>query len=102
MPHKCPVCDGTGLVSRPPHIAGDVESWADSSSGPYQCKGCNGSGIVWENPAETLARSVPPSGDDKFWIGDPPDQCGSEATSTQADPYQELRTTILNANSEGR
>lgn len=47
-PFKCPACDGTGKVSRPPHIAGDQETWSDSSCGPYQCNACNGSGIVWD------------------------------------------------------
>lgn len=46
-PHKCPVCDGTGLVSRPPHIAGDVDQWTDSGGGPYSCKPCGGAGILW-------------------------------------------------------
>ena len=46
-PHKCPVCDGTGLVSRPPHIAGDVEIWTDSQTGPYVCPACNGMCIVY-------------------------------------------------------
>ena len=47
IPFKCPVCDGTGLVSRPPHIAGDVTSWTDNSTDPHPCKACNGTGIVW-------------------------------------------------------
>lgn len=46
-PYKCPVCEGTGIVSRPPHVAGDVKYWADSSSGPYPCRTCQGTGIVW-------------------------------------------------------
>jgi len=43
---KCPVCDGTGLVSRPPWIAGDQLTWSDTSSGPYPCKRCNGVGTL--------------------------------------------------------
>lgn len=43
---KCPVCDGTRLVSRPPWIAGDVMMWTDSQTGPYTCKTCNGNGII--------------------------------------------------------
>jgi len=46
-PYKCPVCDGAGLVSRPPHIAGDVYEWPDSQTGPYPCKSCSGTGILW-------------------------------------------------------
>lgn len=47
VPFKCPICDGTGLVSRPPCIPGDIESWSTASSGPYPCKACSGTGIVW-------------------------------------------------------
>ena len=46
-PHKCPVCDGTGLVSKPPYVAGDQNEWVTSSTGPYACHACGGSGIVW-------------------------------------------------------
>jgi hypothetical protein len=54
IPHKCPVCDGTGKVSRPPWIAGDVNEYpASSSCGHYPCKACQGKGIIWEsNPNE--------------------------------------------------
>ena len=50
-PHKCPVCDGTGLVSRPPYIAGDQPTWSSTSLDPYPCKCCNGTGIVWSRIA---------------------------------------------------
>jgi len=43
---KCPVCDGTGLVSRPPNVAGDVLVWTDNKTGPYPCKTCLGTGII--------------------------------------------------------
>ena len=46
MYQKCPVCDGTGLVSRPPWIAGDVMTWGSAGTGPYQCKCCAGSGVI--------------------------------------------------------
>lgn len=46
-PHKCPVCDGSGLVSRPPGVAGDQETWTSNSVGPYQCRSCNGEGLLW-------------------------------------------------------
>lgn len=49
MYQKCPVCDGTGLVSRPPWIAGDQSYWIGSSSGPYTCKACGGSCVIWYN-----------------------------------------------------
>ena len=47
QPFKCPCCDGTGKVSRPPHIAGDIEVWSDNQCGPYPCQPCNGSGVLW-------------------------------------------------------
>lgn len=46
-PHKCPVCDGTGKVSRPPHVAGDIPTWSDNGAGPYECQPCSGSGVLW-------------------------------------------------------
>ena len=48
-PFKCPVCDGTGLVSKPPWIAGDQQTWISTSTGPWPCKACGGIGIVWAN-----------------------------------------------------
>ena len=46
-PFKCPVCDGTGKVSRPPWMAGDVQGWSAADADPYECGSCAGSGIVW-------------------------------------------------------
>ena len=51
---KCPVCDGTGLVSRPPGIAGDQEYWISSSTGTYTCKCCNGSGLILQSPNNAM------------------------------------------------
>ena len=48
QPHKCPVCEGQGTVSRPPHVAGDVHEWTDTSAGPWTCHACDGKGVVWE------------------------------------------------------
>ena len=42
----CPVCLGTGLVSRPPWVPGDWQSWSDTSTAPYPCKVCAGKGIL--------------------------------------------------------
>ena len=47
IPHKCPVCDGTGLVSKPPWVAGDQSTWVTTELGPYPCKSCGGTGIIW-------------------------------------------------------
>ena len=46
-PHKCPCCDGTGLVSRPPGVAGDVVSWPSSGTATYSCRACSGTGVLW-------------------------------------------------------
>ncbi len=48
-PHTCPVCNGTALVSRPPHVAGDVPLWSSDSAGPWPCGACRGTGIVWSS-----------------------------------------------------
>lgn len=47
-PHTCPVCNGGGDVSKPPHIAGDVTEWFSADANEtYPCRACNGTGIVW-------------------------------------------------------
>ena len=43
---KCPVCDGTGLVSKPPWVAGDQHEWSSTSTGPYPCGACQASGLL--------------------------------------------------------
>lgn len=43
---KCPVCDGQGLVNKPPWIAGDQHEWSDTSCGPYTCRRCGGTGTI--------------------------------------------------------
>lgn len=45
--HACPVCRGHGTVSKPPYVAGDQDGWVSSDTGPYPCRACNGTGIVW-------------------------------------------------------
>ena len=48
-PHKCPVCNGAGKVSRPPNVVGDAPTWSTSSCViSYECNACKGTGIVWE------------------------------------------------------
>lgn len=42
---KCPKCDGQGIVSKPPHLAGDINEW--SSVDPvHQCNLCNGNMVI--------------------------------------------------------
>jgi hypothetical protein len=46
VPHKCPVCDGAGVVSYPPGtVAG--QSFTTSETGPWVCHVCNGTCLVW-------------------------------------------------------
>lgn len=74
---KCPVCDGTGLVSRPPWVAGDQREWMSSSTGPWPCKACHGTRMVIA--AYASSASVPESEDGKrkalanIWKGRPSD-----------------------------
>ncbi len=42
---KCPKCDGQGIVSKPPFIAGDIESWLSDQTA-WTCDVCNGSKII--------------------------------------------------------
>ncbi len=50
-PHRCPVCNGAGLVSIPPGMAGDIvdaETFVvTSEAGPWPCQPCGGAGVLW-------------------------------------------------------
>jgi len=46
-PYRCPTCDGTGLVSWPPGVAGDQPTWSDNATGPFPCQPGGGTRIVW-------------------------------------------------------
>lgn len=41
----CPKCNGQGIVSKPPGIAGDVTQWISNSSS-HVCDVCNGQKIL--------------------------------------------------------
>jgi hypothetical protein len=63
-PFKCPICNGTGKVSRPLDIAGDLP-WSGVESGPWPCT-CQG-GIVW-GPPEIVVEIQDKDGDPAaFW-----------------------------------
>lgn len=51
QPYKCPVCDGTGLVSKPPWTAGDHLTWSTVQV-TWVCPACNGERLVWGKTAE--------------------------------------------------
>ena len=38
--------DGTGLVNKPPWVAGDQHEWSSTRTGPWPCKACTGSGLL--------------------------------------------------------
>lgn len=42
---KCPKCNGQGIVSKPPYVAGDVYEWS-STSAVHTCDVCNGAKII--------------------------------------------------------
>ena len=42
----CPNCQGQTIVSRPPWIAGDQETWTASSTEPYPCPTCSAKGYI--------------------------------------------------------
>ena len=49
IPHACPVCGGHKTVQKPPHVAGDQDTWmAADCSIHYPCPACDGTGVVWE------------------------------------------------------
>lgn len=45
---KCPVCGGTGLVSRPPWVAADQSTFTSSSAIPRPCPTCCGVRMIPE------------------------------------------------------
>ena len=49
-PHKCPVCDGSGSVSRPPWVAGDQQTWVTSGEMSFPCNACYGTGVLSSDP----------------------------------------------------
>jgi hypothetical protein len=42
---KCPKCDGQGIISKPPWINGDQNTWT-ASEGSYTCNLCNGQMVI--------------------------------------------------------
>ena len=45
-PHRCPVCNGYGLVPNGFYMQTSGQ-WSTSSITPEPCRSCNGTGIVW-------------------------------------------------------
>jgi cytochrome c5 len=42
----CPVCNGQGIVSKPPWVAGDQRQWTSSSTA-FPCDVCHGFKIIY-------------------------------------------------------
>src|SRR5690606_21883237 len=51
----CPKCNGQGIVSKPPYIAGDQQTWS-SSSAVHTCDVCNGNKIIKRLKEEDIER----------------------------------------------
>jgi DnaJ-class molecular chaperone len=43
---KCPRCDGSGRLMKPPWVAGDQHEWSSTGVGPYTCPTCAGTGLL--------------------------------------------------------
>jgi len=41
----CPKCNGQGIVSKPPYLAGDINEWSSSES-QFTCNLCNGKMVI--------------------------------------------------------
>jgi len=46
IPHRCPVCEGRGMVQWDP----DLPFGDSANAGPWPCRACSGTGIVWGSP----------------------------------------------------
>lgn len=47
VPQRCMVCQGLGMVARPPWVDALMDEWASGGTGGYECEECLGSGVVW-------------------------------------------------------
>jgi hypothetical protein len=42
----CPKCHGQGVVSRPPWLPADIQTWNSHTTGPYTCDLCSGLKVI--------------------------------------------------------
>lgn len=47
---KCPKCDGQGIVSKPPWLAGDISTWVSSETSYI----CNGEKVIFVSDTQSL------------------------------------------------
>lgn len=57
-PFRCPVCTGHGTVTRPPSVAGDMNTWSSSDTRFHSCPACAGIGIVCGPPGDRAAHEA--------------------------------------------
>lgn len=51
VPHRCPVCEGHGIVENGfYHRIVTQQEWSSSSVTPEQCRACAGGGIIFTSP----------------------------------------------------
>ena len=48
----CPNCHGQKTVSKPPHVAGDVDTWTAGNAELYECPTCLGLGYILVKEAQ--------------------------------------------------
>ncbi len=68
IPHKCPVCDGQGIVSKPPWVAGDQDTWIDSTTGPHTCPKCTGEKVIWDEEVTDQEQEEPEPLEETEWV----------------------------------
>ena len=94
-PHKCPVCNGTALVSIPPGIAGDQDIFTTSETGPWPCRACI-NGVLWEMDPVYVPGFSMVSPCDHRWISDTAGtrcaKCGENATTLVYTPTKANQT----------
>jgi len=59
-PHRCPICFGFGKITWDPDHP-PLDGIPSTAKGPWPCKPCKGSGIVWEE-------TTTPAEDDAFGL----------------------------------
>lgn len=82
---QCPVCYGSGAVSRPPGLAGDIPTWS-STALSRQCPTCKGARIistVTGLPPQWASASAPEGGDDCEWEEYVPSQPAPAASEAE-------------------
>ncbi len=93
IPHKCPVCDGTGVVAYPPGTM-PGQGYTTRSTGPWPCHVCKGVCLIWGPPGYVNLQNfdpnpwnVHPTSDDPH-SNDPHKYCDRRCPCSTACPGQ--------------